>query len=54
MGLAGFLLIPAIVSLNHPGQDALAAEKAPPGTNEMAIREGLLSVKLRDAPMRTH
>jgi HEAT repeat protein len=51
MGLAGLLLIPAIVSSNHSGQDAVAAENAPPAMVEMAIREGLLSVKLRHAPM---
>jgi hypothetical protein len=51
MGLAGLLLIAAIVSLNHSGQDAVAAENAPPAMAEMAIREGLLSVKLRHAPM---
>ena len=51
MGLAGLLLVPAIASLNHPGQDALAAENASPSANEVAVRDGLLSVKLRDAPM---
>ncbi len=51
MGLAGLLLVPAIASLNHAGQDALAAEHAPPATNDVAVRAGLLTVKLHDAPM---
>ncbi len=51
MGLAGLLLVPAIASLNHPGQEALAAEHAPPATNEVTARAGLLTVKLHDAPM---
>ncbi len=51
MALAGLLLIPAIASLDHPGQAALAAENASPATNEVAVREGLLTVELRDAPM---
>jgi len=51
IGLAGLLLIPTIAGLNYPGQDAVAAENAPPATSEVAVRKGLLSVKLRDAPM---
>ena len=51
MGLAGLLLIPAIVGFNHSGQEAFAAGNASPAIDEMAIREGFLSVKLRHAPM---
>ena len=51
MGLAGLLLVTAIASLNHPGQDALAAQNAPPVTDEVTVRTGLLTVKLHDAPM---
>ena len=51
LGLAGLLLIWSITSVNHPGQNAWAAQDAPPATDEVAVREGLLSVNLRDAPM---
>jgi HEAT repeat protein len=47
----GLVLIAAIASLNHAGQDASAAENPSPATDEVAVRKGLLSVKLRDAPM---
>jgi len=51
MGLVGVLLAPLIASLNYPGQDASAAENAFPAVNEIAVRKGLLTVNLRDAPM---
>jgi len=51
LGLAGLLLIWSITSVNHPGQNARAAQDAPPATDEVAVREGLLSVNLRGAPI---
>ncbi len=49
MGLAGLLLIAAAL-LNLDGRIA-RAEEASPATIEVAVRQGLLSVKLRDAPL---
>ncbi len=51
MGLAGLLLIGWITDVTHPGQSASASQNASAATNEVAVREGLLSVELRDAPL---
>jgi hypothetical protein len=51
MGLAGLLLIWWITDVNHPGKSASASQNASAATNEVAVREGLLSVELRDAPL---